>query len=242
MIEANLAANRRRVLLVEDSPRLGALIRDYMDGNGLEVIVEPDGAMAVQRFMAERPALVILDIMLPGKDGFQVCRQLRSMSGVPILVYTARREDIDQVLGLELGADDYVVKPLEPRVLLARVEALLRRAGSEQAARGREGTLVRGPIVVNRPARLVSYHGERVQLTPADFDLFWHLFSHCGDLVTRDQLERVLRKIPYDGVGRTIDSRIFRLRKKFEQAGAPVDLILSVRSKGYLLAVEEIEA
>jgi DNA-binding response OmpR family regulator len=242
MVETNLSAHRRCVLLVEDSPRLGALIREYMGGHGIEVVIEPDGASAVQRFMAERPSLVILDIMLPGKDGYQICRQLRSMSTVPILIYTARREDIDHVLGLELGADDYVVKPLEPRVLLARIEALLRRAGNEQAGRGRDGMLTRGPIAVNRSARLVTHLDQRVQLTPTDFDLFWVLFSHCGDLVTRDELERVLRRVPYDGVGRTIDSRIFRLRKKFEQAGAPADLILSVRSKGYLLAVEETVA
>jgi DNA-binding response OmpR family regulator len=242
MIEANLAANRRRVLLVEDNLPLGEVIRDYMHGHGLDVTVEPDGNAAVQQFMAVRPALVILDVMLPGKDGFQICRQLRSMSDIPILVYTARQEDIDQVLGLELGADDYVVKPLEPRVLVARIEALLRRAGKFQVVRAQKGTHVRGPFEVSRPARLVNYQGERVHLTSTDFDLFWHLFSHTGELITRDQLERVLRKIPYDGVGRTIDSRIFRLRKKFEQAGAPADLILSVRSKGYVLAVEEIEA
>ncbi len=241
-LEPRVAPHLRRVLLVEDSPRLGALIRDYMNGHGLELLVETDGAMAVQRFMADRPALVILDIMLPNKDGYQVCRELRAMSNVPILVYTARREDIDHVLGLELGADDYVVKPLEPRVLLARIEALLRRAGSDPSSRAREGTLVRGHIAVNRPARLVHYQGQRVQLTPADFDLFWLLFSHCGNLVTRDQLQRVLRKIPYDGVGRAIDARIFRLRKKFEASGAPPDLIVSVRSMGYLLAVEETVA
>ena len=241
-IPTQVASHLRRVLLVEDSPRLGALIRDYMNSHGLELIVEPDGAMAVQRFMAERPALVILDIMLPGKDGYQICREIRAMSNVPILVYTARREDIDHVLGLELGADDYVVKPLEPRVLLARIEALLRRASSDTATRSRENTLTRGHIAVNRPARLVTYQEQKVQLTPADFDLFWLLFSHCGNLVTRDQLQRVLRKIPYDGVGRAIDARIFRLRKKFEQAGAAPDLIVSVRSMGYLLAIEEATA
>ncbi len=241
-LQTQAAPHLRRVLLVEDSPRLAALIRDYMNSHGLELIVEHDGAMAVQRFMAERPALVILDIMLPGKDGYQVCRELRAMSSVPILVYTARREDIDHVLGLELGADDYVVKPLEPRVLLARIEALLRRAGPEASGRARESTLTMGHIAVNRPARLVTYQDRKVQLTPADFDLFWLLFSHCGNLVTRDQLQRVLRKIPYDGVGRAIDARVFRLRKKFEDAGAVPDLIVSVRSMGYLLAVEEATA
>jgi two-component system, OmpR family, response regulator RstA len=221
MTEAHSSpAPMRRVLLVEDSPTLSALIRDYLGGNELEV----------------------LGVMLPGEDGFHICRQIRSMSNVPILMYTARREDIDQVLGLKLGADDYVVKPLEPRVLLARVEALLRRTGSDQIGRNREGVFARGPIEVNRAARLVRFRGEQVQLTPTDFDFFWYLFSRCGDLVTRDDLERALRKIPYDGAGRTIDSRVFRLRKKFEQAGAPVNLILSIRSKGYLLAVEEVAA
>jgi two-component system OmpR family response regulator/two-component system response regulator RstA len=145
------------------------------------------------------------------------------------------------VLGLELGADDYVVKPLEPRVLLARIAALLRRTHDEQGARARDGSLSRGHFVVRRPARLVTYRGERVPLTSTDFDIFWLLFSHCGDLVTRDEFERVLRKVPYDGVGRTIDSRIFRLRKKFDQVGAPADMIVAVRSRGYVLTLEEIK-
>ena len=238
--EQQAASSARRILLVEDSPRLAGLIRDYMKSQGIELLVEADGAMAVQRVMTERPALVILDIMLPGKDGYQICRELRAMGNIPILVYTARRDDIDHVLGLELGADDYVVKPLEPRVLLARIEALLRRSGRGGPGQGRESTLTVGRIGVNRAARLVTYEGRKVHLTPADFDLFWVLFSHSGNLVSRDQLQRVLRKIPYDGVGRAIDARIFRLRKKFEQAGAGAELIVSVRSMGYLLAAAEM--
>jgi len=232
----------RRVLLVEDSPRLASLIRDYMNMNGLDLIVEPDGANAVQRFIAERPALVILDIMLPGKDGYQICRELRAIAGVPILIYTARRDDIDHVLGLELGADDFVVKPIEPRVLLARIEALLRRTGASAAERASEATLTLGDLAINRAARLVTFHGRKVTLTHADFDLFWELFAHSGNIVTRDRLQRVLRKTPYDGVGRAIDARIFRLRKRFEQAGAAPDLIISVRSMGYLLAAQPASA
>ena len=232
----------RRVLLVEDSVRLATLIRDYMTRHGIDLIVETDGAMAIQRFLAERPALVILDVMLPNKDGYQICRELRAISSVPIIVYTARRDDIDHVLGLELGADDYVIKPLEPRVLLARIEALLRRLGPDAATRAKESTLTVGHIAINRPARLVTYKGRKVELTPADFDLLWELFVRSGALVSRDQLQRVLHKIPYDGVGRAVDARIFRLRKKFEQVGAAPELIVSIRSMGYLLTVEEVPA
>ncbi len=229
-------------MMVEDDDRLSALVRDYLTGHDFEVLVEGNGALAVERFMTERPSLVILDLTLPGKDGYQVCREIRAMSSVPILIYTARRDDIDHVLGLELGADDFIVKSLEPRVLLARIEALLRRAGPDAAAKARDPSLGLGPIAVNRAARQVTYRGRKVALTAADFDLFWLLFSHQANLVTRDRLQRVLRKIPYDGVGRAIDGRIFRLRKKFEQVGAPPDLIVSVRSMGYLLAIEETPA
>lgn len=229
----------RKILMIEDDERLSTLVRDYLAGHGIEVAVESDGSSAVERFLAERPALVILDLTLPGKDGYQICRELRALGGVPILVYTARRDDIDHVLALELGADDFVVKSLEPRVLLARIQALLRRAGPENAAKSRDPNRGAGHIAVNRAARLVTYRGQKVELTAADFDLFWLLFSHQANLVTRDRLQRVLRKIPYDGVGRAIDGRIFRLRKKFEQVGAPPDLIVSVRSMGYLLAVED---
>lgn len=230
---------QRRILMIEDDERLSTLVRDYLAGHGFEVLVENSGSTAVERFLAERPALVILDLTLPGKDGYQLCRELRAQSSVPILVYTSRRDDIDHVLGLELGADDFVVKSLEPRVLLARIQALLRRAGSEHGGKARDPHLGSGHITVNRAARLVTYRGQKVELTSADFDLFWLLFSHQANLVTRDRLQRVLRKIPYDGVGRAIDGRIFRLRKKFEQVGAPADLIVSVRSMGYLLAVED---
>ncbi len=229
----------RRILMIDDDERLTTLVRDYLIGHGIEVLTEGNGAMAVERFMTERPSLVLLDLTLPGKDGYQICRELRAMSSVPILMYTSRRDDIDHVLGLELGADDFVVKSLEPRVLLARIEALLRRTGPEASAKTRDPSLGAGHIAVNRAARLVTYRGQKVELTAADFDLFWLLFTHQANLVTRDRLQRVLRKIPYDGVGRAIDGRIFRLRKKFEQAGAPPDLIVSVRSMGYLLAIEE---
>ena len=229
----------RKILMVEDDERLSTLVRDYLAGHGFEVLIEGSGSSAVEHFVAERPSLVILDLTLPGKDGFQLCRELRALSNVPILVYTSRRDDIDHVLALELGADDFVVKSLEPRVLLARIQALLRRAGADHGAKARDPHRASGHIAVNRAARLVTYRGQKVELTAADFDLFWLLFSHQANLVTRDRLQRVLRKIPYDGVGRAIDGRIFRLRKKFQQVGAPPDLIVSVRSMGYLLAVEE---
>ena len=229
----------RRILLVEDDAALAEVIRDYLNAHGYEVLIEPDGAAAMLRFTHERPALVILDVMLPGKDGYQICRELRAASKVPVLMYTSRREDFDQILGLELGADDYVVKTLEPRVLLARINSLLRRTTTETTEKPRESRTTVGPVSINRPARLVTYDGEKVELTAADFDLFMLLFNSRGHLVTRDQLQRVLRNIPYDGVGRAMDGRIFRLRKKFSQVGAAENFIVSVRSKGYVLALED---
>ena len=127
-------AGRPRILLVEDSPRLAASIRDYLERNHYEVLIEGDGAAVAERFQRVKPGLVILDLMLPGKDGLTVCRELRRLDATPILILTARAENIDQVLGLEMGADDYVVKPVEPRVLLARIEAILRRSRSAPGA------------------------------------------------------------------------------------------------------------
>jgi two-component system response regulator RstA len=222
------SARKGRVLLVEDSARLAASIRDYLERHGFEVAIEGDGAAAAGRFERVRPDLVILDLMLPGRDGLAICRDLRRLHRVPILILTAKSESIDQVLGLEMGADDYVVKPVEPRVLLARIEALLRRARGA-AAEARESRLVAGPVEID---------GDPVDLTTGDFDILWLLASHQGSVVTRDEILRVVRGIDYDGLDRSIDARICRLRRKLQDAGGAESMIKTVRLKGYLFAGE----
>ena len=228
---------RCRVLLVEDSARLAASIRDYLERHAYEVTIEGDGLAAASRFERLRPDLVILDLMLPGRDGLAICRDIRRHHRVPILILTAKGENIDQVLGLEMGADDYVVKPVEPRVLLARVEALLRRSRTD-VSEARETRLHVGRLAVDASRRSATVSGEPVDLTTGDFDILWLLASRQGTVVTRDEILRVVRGIDYDGLDRSIDARICRLRRKLQDAGGAETMIKTVRLRGYLLAAE----
>ena len=234
---APAATRRLRVLLVEDSARLAASIRDYLERHAFEVTIEGDGLAAASRFERLRPDLVILDLMLPGRDGLTICRDIRRHHRVPILILTAKGENIDQVLGLEMGADDYVVKPVEPRVLLARVEALLRRARAD-AGDARETRLSAGRLSVDASRRSATVSGKPVELTTGDFDILWLLASRQGTVVTRDEILRVVRGIDYDGLDRSIDARICRLRRKLQDAGGAESMIKTVRLRGYLLAAE----
>ncbi|HEX4944759.1 MAG TPA: response regulator [Usitatibacteraceae bacterium] len=229
------ASPRPRVLLIEDNVRLAASIRDYLQKHQVEVHVEGDGLAAAARIERLHPDLVILDLMLPGKDGLSICRELRRTDRTPVLMLTAKGEDIDQVLGLEMGADDYVVKPVEPRVLLARIEAILRRArpaqGSPKGAR-----LVAGRLEIDAGRRSAAIAGRPIELTTGDFDILWLLASRQGSVVTRDEILRVVRGIDYDGLDRSIDARICRLRRKLNEAGGAESMIKTVRLRGYLFA------
>ena len=228
------AARRSRVLLVEDSARLAASIHDYLERHGYEVLVEGDGIAVSDRIERFRPELVVLDLMLPGKDGLSICREMRARgAGIPILMLTAKGENIDQVLGLEMGADDYVVKPVEPRVLLARIEALLRRVGA-RAGPAPEVALRAGRLEIDGSRRSALLDGREVDLTTGDFDILWLLASRHGTVVTRDEILRVVRGIDYDGLDRSIDARICRLRRKLQDAGGAETMIKTVRLKGYL--------
>jgi two-component system, OmpR family, response regulator RstA len=228
---------RCRVLLVEDSARLAASIRDYLERQGFEVHIEGDGLAVAERYGRVKPDLVVLDLMLPGKDGLTICRELRRNERVPILMLTAKGEGIDQVLGLEMGADDYVVKPVEPRVLLARIEALLRRTRATPSE-AREAKLVAGRLAIDAARRAAAIDGRAVELTTGDFDILWLLASRQGSVVTRDEILRVVRGIDYDGLDRSIDARICRLRRKLQDAGGAESMIKTVRLRGYLFAGE----
>lgn len=236
---AVVAPTRRvRVLLVEDSARLAASIRDYLERHHYEVFVEGDGLAVAERFDRLKPDLVILDLMLPGKDGLTICRELRRHDRIPILMLTAKGENIDQVLGLEMGADDYVVKPVEPRVLLARIEALLRRVRSAPQE-VREAKLNAGRLAIDGARRAATIDARSVELTTGDFDILWLLASRQGSVVTRDEILRVVRGIDYDGLDRSIDARICRLRRKLQEAGGAESMIKTVRLRGYLFAGDD---
>ena len=229
-----------RILIVEDDDRLASLSKDYLESNGMEVGVVGDGTLAIEKILSEQPDLVVLDCMLPGADGVQVCREVRADFDKPILMLTARTDDVDQVLGLEMGADDYVAKPVKPRILLARIRALLRRSdlsssgGVEVEQAETQSRLDFGDLVIDDSNREVTLDGEVVDLTSAEFDLLWLLASNAGKILSREEIFERLRGIEYDGQDRSIDVRVSRIRPKVGDDPNNPRRIKTVRSKGYL--------
>ncbi|MFC4312497.1 response regulator transcription factor [Steroidobacter flavus] len=223
------------ILLVEDDPRLSELVRTYLQGNGFRVIVEHRGELVVGHLQQDKPDLIILDLGLPGRDGFSVCKEVRSLSTLPILILTARNNDIDHVVGLELGADDYVAKPVEPRVLVARIHALLRRSKGNQQPEPR--LLKFGNVSINPLSRSVFVGPDEVTLSSNEFDLLFYLACRAGEIQSRETLYQQLYKRDYDGLDRTLDVRVSHLRKKLSDAGAP-ERIRTVWGHGYLFASE----
>lgn len=222
---------RPRVLLVEDDERLSELVRSYLDSNGFEVAVEYRGDRVLGRVQQDRPDLLILDLGLPGQSGFNVCKEVRATHSLPILILTARNSDIDQVLGLELGADDFVIKPVEPRVLVARIHALLRR--SRASVVNEDRTLRFGSLFIDTAARAVRVGNEEVALSSNEFDLLFYLATHPGEIQSRETLYQQLYRRDYDGVDRTLDVRISHLRRKLGDTGEP-ERIKTVWGHGYL--------
>lgn len=223
------------ILVVEDEPKLAALLVDYLQAAGYAARVLTDGRDVVPAVRASPPALVLLDLMLPGQDGFEICRELRVFSGVPIIMMTARVEEIDRLLGLELGADDYICKPYSPREVVARVRAVLRRQ-AQQAARlaNPEAQAVPG-LVIEPEAYRATLEGMALDLTPVEFRLLETLAAHPGRVFSRATLlERLYddHRIVSD---RTVDSHIKNLRRKLGEAAPGRDLIQSVYGVGYRL-------
>ncbi len=227
-----------QVLIVEDDQRLAELTREYLESNGLRVAIEGDGAVAAARIIAEQPDLVVLDLMLPGEDGLSICRKVRGHYDGPILMLTARTDDTDQIQGLDLGADDYVCKPVRPRLLLARIQALLRRSEPEPSVAQKPRRLHFGPLVVDDALREAWLQGNGIELTSAEFDLLWLLVSNAGRILSREEIFTALRGIGYDGQDRSIDVRISRIRPKIGDDPDHPRLIKTIRSKGYLFVPE----
>jgi DNA-binding response OmpR family regulator len=222
------------IVLVEDDARLAELVRTYLQSNGFRVSVEGRGDRVVERVRRESPDLLILDLGLPGQDGFSICREIRASLAIPILILTARNTDVDQVLGLELGADDYVIKPVVPRVLVARIHALLRR---RQAEHGDRKTIQFGGLTIDTAARSVTVDARPVALSSNEFDLLSFLASHAGEIQTREKLYRHLYGRDYDGLDRTLDVRISQLRKKLGDTGE-TEKIRTVWGHGYLFVAD----
>ena len=217
-----------QLLLVEDDPSIGALVTAYLEQTGYRVAWARSGEEALSSFGGLRPRLVILDIGLPGQDGFDVCRELRARSPVPVpvLMLTARDEEVDRVAGLEVGADDYITKPFSPRELAARVKAVLRRT---EPTVHRAGRLELGDVVLDPDAREVTVAGEPVELTGKEFDLLAYLLENAGIVVSRDQLLDRVWGMSYAGGTRTVDVHVAQLRRKL---GRP-EAIRTFRGSGY---------
>lgn len=223
------------ILLVEDDRRLIELIQAYLVKQGFRVSTAERGDTAVEVILTSQPDLVILDLMLPGLDGFSVCRQIRPRYRGPILILTAREDDMDQVAGLEMGADDYVKKPIEPRVLLARIRALLRRLPAGQTGNGDiPSKKLFGQLSICQQSRKVLLDDVEIELTSNEFDLLWILAVAAGTILDREYLFKTLRGIDYDGLDRTIDVNISRLRKKLGDSSSHPYRIKTVWGKGYL--------
>lgn len=220
------------ILLVEDDRRLAELVKDYLENNEFIVTIEGNGNRVLRQCQQLNPTMIVLDLMLPGKDGLTICQELRPHYRGPILMLTARNEDIDQVLGLEFGADDYVIKPVEPRVLLARIRALMRRYYQQDTAE--QENLVFDQLSIQPTARKVQLAGEDIYLSSHEFDLLTALAKHAGQIIGREYLFNQIYNREYDGLDRTIDVRISQLRKKLHDNPENPTRIKTIWGKGYL--------
>lgn len=223
------------ILLIEDDLRLANLTAEYLRENGFSVALESRGDRAIARFMKERPRVVLLDLMLPGVDGLTICRELREIFDGPILIFTARDSDIDQVIGLEAGADDYVAKPVDPMVLLARTRALLRRAETRRHSGQDKGDIILGGLRISDASQQVWLDGDEIEMTTHEFELLQLLARHAGRVLSREEIFRHLRGIEYDGIDRTIDGRVSKLRRKLHDNADSPTRIKTVWGRGYLL-------
>ncbi|HET9613414.1 MAG TPA: response regulator transcription factor [Candidatus Limnocylindrales bacterium] len=228
--DARAADAAPRILLVEDDPSIREVTAIGLSAAGFVVTTAADGVEGLERFRAEPVDLVLLDIMLPRLDGYEVCRQIRRASTVPVVMLTARADTMDVVVGLEAGADDYVRKPFEVPELIARVRAALRRAG---AAAGDTGELRLGSLVIDVAGRTVRRDGTEIALTRTEFDLLLELARHAGQVLTRDVLLDRVWGYDYLGDSRLVDVAIQRLRSKVETDPAAPEIIQTVRGAGY---------
>ena len=219
-----------RVMLVEDDARLADLVTEYLAGYEFKVDVVTRGDEAVARFKASPPDLVVLDLMLPGLDGMLVCRQLRDLTKIPILIMTAREDSYDEVSLLEQGADDFINKPVQPRVLLARLRALLRRAQGKQT----NDMLTFGSLSIATSDRTVTWRGEPCVLSNTEYKLLLVLAESAGTVLSRDALLKKMRGIEFDGLDRSIDNSISKLRRKFDDTES--EKIKTVWGEGYLFS------
>jgi two-component system alkaline phosphatase synthesis response regulator PhoP len=216
------------VLVVEDEASIASFVSLYLKNAGYDVQVAPTGEDALSKAEAQQPALIVLDLMLPDIDGIEVCRRIRRLSDVPILMLTARDEDVDKIIGLEVGADDYLTKPFNPRELVARVKSILRRATPDRREIA-DTTIRHGDLCVDAGRREVKVGDDDIKLAPKEFDLLWELLDHRGLVLTRDQLLERVWGYTFAGDTRTVDVHVRQLRRKLGDASP----IVTVWGVGY---------
>lgn len=228
------------IFLVEDDQSLASLVSDYLTMQSFKVSIEERGDLAIERILAAAPDLIILDIMLPGKNGLDICRELRPQTNVPIVMLTARSDEIDQIVGLEVGADDYIAKPVQPRLLLARINALLRRSKNshENLEKPANDILNFGQLQINKAKQEVYLAGQTIEVTTNEFELLNLFAASAGQVLSRDGLLNSLRGIGYDGMDRTIDMLVSRLRKKLGDDATKPFKIKTIWKKGYLFVAD----
>jgi len=223
----------KKILVVEDEEKIASLLRDYLEKSGYHVACLDTGDGALSFIRGNDFDLIILDIMLPGMDGMEICRGLRTFSQVPVIMLTARVEEIDRLLGLELGADDYICKPFSPREVVARVKAVLRRVHPVQDSQA----IKAGAIMLQEDLRQASINGQELVLTPIEFGLLRVLMAHPGRVFSRSELVSRVQGYDYEGYDRTVDSHIKNLRRKIAGLLPGLEVISSVYGIGYKLQV-----
>jgi two-component system alkaline phosphatase synthesis response regulator PhoP len=223
----------KRVLVVEDEVNIARLVRDYLHQAGYDVLEASDGPGALHLARSEKPDMIVLDLGLPGMDGYDVTRELRARSSVPIIMLTARSDESDRIVGLELGADDYIVKPFSPKELVARIRAVLRRADATLGG----GEVVRaGPLTIDIPKMRVSVDGSDIDLTSSEFDLLLTLARQPGRIYTRAQLLDAVHGVSFESYERSVDAHIKNIRRKIEPDPKHPALVLTVYGVGYKFA------
>ncbi len=226
----------RTILVVEDEMKIARLVRDYLQHAGFDVIVAGDGESALSSLRGAKPDLVVLDLGLPGRDGLDVTREIRRTSNLPIVILTARGEEADRIVGLELGADDYVVKPFSPRELVARIRAVLRRTDSAGAGTGGREVLRAADVEVDLPRMRVAVAGRTVELTPTEFELLSALVREPGRVFTRGQLLEALHGVAFESYERAVDAHVKNIRRKIEAEPGHPRYLLTVHGVGYRFA------
>ena len=225
---------QQNILIVEDEEKIATLLKDYLEKSGYRTTILDRGDRVLSFVKDRPPDLILLDIMLPGLDGMEVCREIRKFSSVPIIMITAKVEEIDRLLGLEFGADDYICKPFSPREVVARVKAVLRRVSPAPD----EKVLSTGAITLNAETHQATVNGQELKLTPSEFKLLKVMMSHPNRVFSRNDLVNLVQGYEFEGYDRTIDTHIKNLRKKIAEVLPHHEIISSIYGEGYRFTAE----